>query len=54
MSRYVLADGKGCEVVFTLRQLPGMSNEDFERDASAVTADLSRLKQVLENGGDSH
>jgi hypothetical protein len=26
-----------------------MSDEDFERDANAVAADLTRLKQVLEN-----
>jgi hypothetical protein len=44
----VLAHGDGCEVVFTLRRLPGVSDEDFERDASAVAADLARLKRVLE------
>jgi hypothetical protein len=45
----VITDGNGCEVVFTLRRLPGMSDQDFERDANAVTADLTRLKRVLEN-----
>jgi hypothetical protein len=45
----VTADGSGCEVVFTLRRLPGMSDEDLERDADAVAADLTRLKRVLEN-----
>ena len=44
----VTKDGSGSEVVFTLRRLPGMSDEDFERDAKAVAADLARLKQVLE------
>jgi hypothetical protein len=34
--------------VFTLRRLPGMSDEDFTRDAEAVAADLSRLKRVSE------
>jgi hypothetical protein len=34
--------------VFTLRRLPGMSDEEFERDAAAVTADLAALKTVLE------
>ncbi len=48
----VITDGSGCEVVFTLRRLPGMSDEDFERDAHAVAADLTRLKRVLE--GASH
>ena len=44
----VIADDRGCEVVFTLRRRPGMSDEDFRADADAVTADLARLKQVLE------
>lgn len=44
----VIADGSGCEVVFTLRRRPGMSDEDFARDAEAVTADLTVLKRVLE------
>jgi hypothetical protein len=35
-------------VVFTLRRLPDMIDEDFERDAGLVQADLTRLKQVLE------
>jgi hypothetical protein len=38
----------GCDVVFTLRRLPGMSDEDFARDAGLVAADLARLRQVLE------
>lgn len=44
----VIADGGGCEVVFTLRRRPGMSDEDFTRDAEAVAADLGRLKLVCE------
>ena len=44
----VIADGSGCEVVFTLRRPPGMSDEGFRADAAAVAADLTRLKQVLE------
>jgi hypothetical protein len=47
----VIPDGDGCEVVFTLRRLPGMSSEEFERDAGLVQADLTRLKQVLEAAG---
>jgi hypothetical protein len=47
----VIPDGDGCEVVFSLRRLPGMSSEDFERDAGLVQADLTRLKQVLEARG---
>ena len=45
--RVIPADA-GCEVVFTLRRRPGMSDEDLERDAAAVTADLAALKRVLE------
>lgn len=44
----VIADGSGCEVVFTLRRPPGMSDGGFRADAAAVAADLTRLKQVLE------
>jgi hypothetical protein len=44
----VIPDGSGCEVVFTLRRLPEMSDEDFTRDAVLVQADLTRLKRVLE------
>ncbi len=44
----VIADGSGCEVVFTLRRPPGMGDEGFRADAAAVAADLTRLKQVLE------
>jgi hypothetical protein len=44
----VVPDGDGSEVVFTLRRLPDMSDEDFARDAALVQADLTRLKHVLE------
>jgi hypothetical protein len=44
----VIPGERGCEVVFTLRRRPGMSDEDFKADADAVAADLTRLKQVLE------
>jgi hypothetical protein len=46
----VVPDGDGCEVVFSLRRLPDMSDEDFARDAGLVQADLTRLKRVLEAG----
>ncbi len=42
----VIADVHGCDVVFTLRRSPAMSDEDFRRDADAVAADLTRLKQA--------
>ncbi|KKJ94696.1 SRPBCC family protein [Micromonospora sp. HK10] len=44
----VIADGPGCEVVFTLRRSPGMTDVDFARDAELVSDDLARLKRVLE------
>ena len=48
----VIRDGDGCEVVFTLRKRPDVSDEEFDRDANAVAADLARLKTIME-GGDS-
>ena len=44
----VIADGSGSEVVFTLRRRPGMTDEEFEADGTAVAADLARLKRALE------
>jgi hypothetical protein len=44
----VVPDGDGCEVVFTVRRTPGMTQEELERDAGLVAADLARLKQLLE------
>jgi hypothetical protein len=44
----VIADGAGCEVVFTLRRRPGMTDEDLAADAGAVQADLETLKALLE------
>ncbi|HST84434.1 MAG TPA: hypothetical protein VLL08_22035 [Kineosporiaceae bacterium] len=45
----VIAEGDRCEVVFTLRRAPGMSDADFERDETAVAADLATLKKVVES-----
>jgi hypothetical protein len=47
----VVPNGDGCEVVFSVRRLPDMSDEDFARDAGLVQADLTRLKHVLEAAG---
>jgi len=44
----VLRNGDGSEVVFTLYRLPGVTDEEFERDASLVAADLARLRSLLE------
>ena len=44
----VIPDGDGCEVVFTLRRRPGMTDEEFDRDAALVATDLTRLRQAVE------
>ena len=43
-----IADGDGCELVFTLRRQPDTSDADFDADAEAVAADLATLKRLLE------
>ncbi|ULE32675.1 SRPBCC family protein [Mycobacterium sp. IDR2000157661] len=37
----------GCEVVFAVRRRPGMSDEQFEADVAAVTADLATLRRLI-------
>jgi hypothetical protein len=52
----VIPNGKGSEVLFTLIQLPGMTDEQFKVDMDTVRADLNKLRTVLEhrhNGGSS-
>ena len=44
----VVANGEGSVMMFTLFQLPGMSNEQFAKDAEMVEADLLTLKSVLD------
>lgn len=44
----VIPGDRGCEVVFTVRRLPGMSEQDLARDAGLVASDLATLKAVLE------
>jgi len=44
----VISDGDGCEVVFTLRQRPGMTDDDFQRDADSVAHDLATLRSLVE------
>ena len=45
----VIADGTSSEVVFTVRRRPGMTDAEFKADGAAVTADLARLKRILEH-----
>ena len=45
----VVANGDdACEVIFTLNQLPEMSDARFADDAEMVRKDLATLKRVLE------
>lgn len=44
----VLRNGEGSEVVFTLFRMPGAADEEFERDAALIAADLQRLRAILE------
>lgn len=45
----VLKNHEGAEVVFTLIQQMGMSDENFEADAAMVEGDLRTLKRLLES-----
>ncbi|TBL78494.1 SRPBCC family protein [Paenibacillus thalictri] len=44
----VVPNGSGCEVLFTLLQLPEMSDERFAVDAGMVERDLLSLKVRME------
>jgi hypothetical protein len=43
----VLKNDQGSEVVFTLYRLPGVSDEEYEKDAAMIAADLDRLAAAL-------
>ena len=48
----VIPAGEGqprCEVVFTVRRRPGMTDEEFESDVATVAADLDRLRRLAED-----
>ena len=45
----VIPNGDGCDVVFTVRRRPGMSEKDFATDIDAVTADLATLRALMEH-----
>ncbi|HEX9853295.1 MAG TPA: SRPBCC family protein [Woeseiaceae bacterium] len=44
----VIPNGSGCEILFTLLQLPGSSDEQFKVDLETVRADLRTLRDILE------
>lgn len=43
------SDESRCEVVFTVRRRPGMTDEEFDADVSAVAADLATLRKLIED-----
>ncbi|MEO8308692.1 MAG: SRPBCC family protein [Pseudomonadota bacterium] len=45
----VIPNGAGSEVLFTLIQLPGISEEQFKGDLDTVRADLNKLRTILEH-----
>jgi hypothetical protein len=47
-SMRVVPNGDGSEIMFTLFQLPEMTDEQFAKDARMVESDLLTLKDVLE------
>jgi hypothetical protein len=44
----VIANGNGCELIFTLFRLPHMTDEKFSADAEWVMRDLTTLKNLIE------
>jgi hypothetical protein len=50
----VVPNGTGSEVIFTLFQLPEMSNDRYAEDLGMVERDLKVLKSVLENRSKAH
>ncbi|OCJ12624.1 polyketide cyclase [Rhizobium sp. AC27/96] len=44
----IVPNGEGCEVMFTLLRLPGMTEEQFAADRAHVLRDLTTLKDLME------
>lgn len=44
----IFANGDGCDVVFSVRRLAGMSEAEFDADLAAVARDLATLRSVME------
>jgi hypothetical protein len=47
----VIPNGDGSELLFTLFQHEGMSDQQFREDAELVLSDLHTLRQLLERSG---
>jgi hypothetical protein len=44
----VFPNKDGSELIFTLYQRPGMTDEDFRKDEEQIIADLQKLKGLIE------
>lgn len=44
----VISNADGCDVVFSVRRQPGMSDAEFADDIDAVRRDLATLRSVLQ------
>jgi hypothetical protein len=44
----VVPNGDGCEVMFTLLRLDGMTDAQFDADEAHVAKDLATLKSLME------
>ena len=44
----VVTNGDGCDVVFSVRRRPEMTDADFAADIDAVSGDLAALRYVME------
>lgn len=44
----IVPNGDGCEAMFTLLRLPGMTDEQFADDAAHIARDLATLKSMME------
>jgi len=47
----VIPNGEGGEILFTLFQHEGMSDQQFQEDATLVLSDLQTLRRLLEASG---
>ncbi len=47
----VVPNGHGCLIIFTLFQQPGMSDENYAKDAGMVEQDLKNLQAIMETVG---
>jgi hypothetical protein len=48
----VIPNGDGGEILFTLFQHEGMSDQQFQEDAALVLSDLQTLRRLLESSGE--